>query len=351
MATRADTLFLGITWHALTDGIVPAEGEPVLSQIARAVFGAGTAPYYTVQAATLLILVLAANTAFADFPRLASILARDGYLPRQLQNRGDRLAFSNGILGLGAFAALLLVVFQGETHALIPLYMVGVFLAFTLSQAGMVVRWRRLRSSGWRRRAVVNGLGAAVTALVLVVVAVTKTTEGAWLTLVLIPAHVAFFRATRRHYQAVAAQLRLPAIPPPTSPRRHVVVLLIGGVHRAVINALDYARSVGGDVRAVYVALEPAATDDVRAHWAVWGRGVPLVVLDSEYRSLLTPVDRYLSTLADDPDVDVTVVLPEFVPARWWHHLFHNQRALLIKAFLLRRPNVAVTNVPFHLAR
>ncbi|HEY6214882.1 MAG TPA: APC family permease [Vicinamibacterales bacterium] len=349
MALLSITMFLGITLLAHAYGIVPSEKETVVSQLARGVFGSRGIAYYGVQAATMLILVLAANTAYADFPRLASILARDRYMPRQFMNQGDRLAFSNGIVGLSAFAAVLLVIFGGDTHALIPLYMIGVFVSFTLSQAGMVVHWRRARGPGWRTSAFVNGLGAIVTGIVLLVVAATKTLEGAWIILLLIPANVAFFRVTRRHYDAVAQQLTMKGWQP--RGRRHNTVLVpISGVQRAVAEALDYAASLSDDVRAVYVDVDPAATEQLREHWKTFSPRIPLIALESPYRSLMEPLLEYIENVsAERPDGFVTVVLPEFVPARWWHHLFHNQRALLIKGALLFKPNTVVTSVPFHL--
>jgi amino acid transporter len=350
MAVLSITMFLGITVLAQAYAIVPSDSETVVSQLARGVFGGRGAPYYTVQAATMLILVLAANTAYADFPRLASILARDRYLPRQLMNQGDRLAFSNGILGLSVFAAVLLVLYGGDTHSLIPLYMIGVFVSFTLSQAGMVAHWRRLRGPRWRTNAAVNGIGAAVTGVVLVVVAVTKAHEGAWIILLLIPVHVVFFRATRRHYDLVASQLSLNGLTGRSRRRPNIVIVPISGVHRAVVQALDYARSLSDDVRAVYVDVDPVGTDRMRREWDRWGGGVPLTVLESPYRSLMEPFLEELDRIArEQPDAFVTVVLPEFVPARWWHHLFHNQRALLIKGALLFKRHVVVTSVPFHL--
>ena len=351
MAVLSITMFLGITLLAQTYGILPSDHETVVSQLARGVFGGRGLPYYMVQAATMLILVLAANTAYADFPRLASILARDRYLPRQFMNQGDRLAFSNGILGLSAFAALLLVLFGGDTHALIPLYMIGVFLSFTLSQGGMVMHWWRLRGRGWRTSAAISGVGALVTGVVLLVVAVTKVHEGAWIIMLLIPILVIFFRVTKTHYSAVASQLTLTDWQPEERHNNRVVVL-IGGVQRAVVSALDYARTLSSDVRALYIDVDPSVTTQVRNDWAKSGRGVPLVVLASPLRSLMEPLLEYVEQLeADHPNDYVTVVLPEFVPARWWHHLFHNQRALLIKGALLFKPNTIVTSVPFHLER
>jgi amino acid transporter len=349
MAVLSITMFLGITLLAQAYHILPSEQETVVSQLARGIFGDRGFLYYAVQAGTMLILVLAANTAYADFPRLASILARDRYLPRQFMNQGDRLAFSNGIVGLSVFAAILLIVFGGDTHALIPLYMIGVFVSFTLSQAGMVVHWRRLRGPGWRTSATINGVGAVVTGLVLIVVALTKALEGAWLIILLIPIHVLFFRATRRHYDGVAEQLTLRGWRPHTT-RKNTVLVPISGIQRAVVEALDYAKSLSTDVRAVYVNIDPVETERLQGQWSTWGEGVPLVVLDSPYRSLMEPLLEYVEKINGHQSRDyITVVLPEFVPARWWHHLFHNQRALLIKGALLFKRNTVVTSVPFHL--
>jgi amino acid transporter len=351
MAVLAITMFVGITLLSHAYGILPNERETVISQLARGIFGGGTAAYYAVQAGTMLILVLAANTAYADFPRLASILARDRYVPRQFMNQGDRLAFSNGIVGLSIFAAVLLIVFGGDTHALIPLYMIGVFVSFTLSQAGMVVRWRRLGGPRWRTNAAINGFGAVVTGIVLLVVAFTKVQEGAWIIILLIPVNVIFFKLTRSHYDGVASQLSLKGWHS-RGARRNTVLVPISGIQRAVVEALDYAKTLSSDARAVYVNIDQAETERLKGQWAQWGEGVPLVVLESPYRSLMEPLLEYIEQITTgEPGTYVTIVLPEFVPARWWHHLFHNQRALLIKGALLFKPNTVVTSVPFHLTR
>jgi amino acid transporter len=351
MAVMSIVMFLGITLLAHAYAVVPSETETVISQVARGTFGGGTVFYYAVQAATMLILVLAANTAYADFPRLASIVARDRFLPRQFMNQGDRLAFSNGIIILSVLAGLLLVVFGGDTHSLIPLYMIGVFVSFTLSQAGMVIHWRRLRTAGWRTSAAINGLGAVVTGIVLVIVAVTKATEGAWIVLVMIPTFVIMFEVTRRHYDHVAAELSLRDWQPETE-GHHTVLIPIGGIQRAVVKALQYGRTLSSDVRAVYVDIDPASTESLRQQWSIWGQGAELVVLPSPYRSLLEPLLEYVEAVQRAaPTGYVTVVLPEFVPRRLWHHLLHNQHALLIKGALLFRPNIIVTSVPFHLGR
>jgi amino acid transporter len=351
MAVLAIVMFIGITFLAHAYAVVPTPTESGVSQLGRAIFGTGTVAYYLIQAATTLILVLAANTAYADFPRLASIVSRDGYLPRQFMNQGDRLAFSNGILVLSAFAAILIAVFRGDTQSLLPLYMIGVFISFTLSQAGMVIHWRRTRSPGWRSSAAVNGFGAVVTGVVLIIVTLTKTLEGAWIVLLLIPFIVTVFKATRRHYLHVAAQLTLKGYAPPA--RRHNTVLIpIGGIQRAVVEALRYAESLSDDVRAIYVDTDPAATAQIEREWQTWGGRARLIVLASPFRSLMEPLLEYIGQVeADRPDDYVTIILPEFVPARWWQHLLHNQRALLIKGALLFRPNTVVTSVPFHLTK
>jgi hypothetical protein len=266
-------------------------------------------------------------------------------------NQGDRLAFSNGIVALSVFASLLIVLFGGETHALIPLYMIGVFILFTLSQFGMVRRWRRLRSPGWHTSAAVNATGAVLTGAVLIIVAVTKAAEGAWIILLLIPCLVFVFTQTKKHYDHVAAQLSLTGVT--RYPRRkNTVPVPISGIQRAVIEALDYADSLSKDVRAVYVDVDADTTRQVHRDWEKFGKDVPFVVLDSPYRSLMEPLLEYIEQVdAEAPDHYVTIVLPEFVPARWWHQLLHNQRALLIKAALLFKRNTVVTSVPFHLSR
>ncbi len=350
MAVLAIAMFLGITFLAHAYQVMPTEQESGVSQLGRAIVGGGIV-YYLVQAATTLILVLAANTAYADFPRLASIVSRDRFLPRQFMNQGDRLAFSNGILVLSTFAALLIVVFKGDTHALLPLYMIGVFVSFTLSQTGMVIHWRKQRTPGWKTSALINGFGAVVTGIVLIIVAITKTLEGAWIVLLLIPIIIAIFKATRRHYDHVASQLTLRNYTPQR--RVHNTVLMpVGGLQRAVVEALRYAETLSDDVRAVYVDVDQTATDQMKKDWETWGGKTKLVILESPFRSVMEPLLEYIEQVENERSDDyVTVILPEFVPARWWQHLLHNQRALLIKGALLFRPNTVVTSVPFHLAK
>jgi amino acid transporter len=344
-------LFLGITYLAYDFGIHPTEHETVVSQLARHVFGSGGL-YYEVQAVTVLILLLAANTSYADFPRLASLLAKDRFVARQFANQGDRGVFSNGIIILSALAVALLIVFGGDTNALIPLYAVGVFVSFTLSQSGMVVRWLRTRDPGWRWRLWVNGIGAGATALVMLTIAVTKFAHGAWIVVFLMPALVATFLLVHRHYEDVARQLSLDGVgPPDASPISNTVLVLVGDLHRGVLGALKYARSISPAPKAVFVEVDPERTRRLEEKWGAWGLGTPLIVLSSPYRSLLRPFLEYVDALlaAGGDDHYVTIILPEFVPARWWQHLLHNQTALLIKGAMLFRKRVIVADVPYHL--
>ena len=342
------TMFLGITYLAYDLGIVPGGNETVVSKIARQLFGTGPL-YFELQAVTMLILLLAANTSFADFPRLSFFLARDRFIPRQFGTQGDRLVFSNGIVILAGLASVLLVVFQGDTHALLPLYAIGVFVSFTVSQSSMVRRWLRLRETGWWWRVWLNGIGAFVTGVVLLTLAVTKFTEGAWIVVLLIPTLVAAFLTVRRHYEEVAAQLSLEGFEPPP-PMTNTVLVLVGDIHRGVIKAIQYAQSLSPTAKAVFVEIDPERTRKLEEKWGKWGMGVPLIVLTSPYRSLLGPLLEYIDHLQKgDENHVVTIVLPEFIPARWWQLGLHNQTALLIKGAMLFRKNVTVTDVPYHL--
>ena len=352
MALVLGILFLGISTMAYHLGVLPKEDETVVSQVARAIFGEGVL-YYLIQVSTMSILVLAANSAFAGFPRLASLLARDSYMPHQMELMGDRLVFSNGILILGIFSCLLIVMFSGDTHALIPLYAVGVFLSFTLSQVGMVRRWLSKRGPHWRKKIVINGIGAVATAIATAIIASTKFMHGAWIVIVLIPILIMMFRGIHAHYKAVTEQITLDRRGSrPPMPRRNIVIIPISGVNRAVIRAVDYARSRPGEVRAVMVDVDPEHTAKFEMQWAQWGCGVNLVVLPSPYRSILNSLLEYIEGILEkEPDTWVTVVIPEILPARWWQNILHNQRALLLKASLLFKDRVILTDVPFHLTR
>lgn len=406
MAALLTTMFLGTSVLAYLYNVRPHESETVISQFARIIF---TGPmgwfYYVVQAATAAILVLAANTSFADFPRLSSLLARDRFLPRQFANRGDKLVFSNGIVILAVFSSILVIAFGGDTSRLIPLYAVGVFLSFTLSQSGMVRHWLKERreigarrvenqpneskekalgneaandarplpdlelaaaatqkstfvtdevtgSSHWRKSIVINAVGAVATFIVLCVFIATKFIHGAWIVVLVIPLLVFMFRSIHKHYMMVARQLSTEGL---ESLRaiKHTVIVPISGIHRGVINALQYAKSIApNNVTAVYVDFDEEATQKLREKWEHWGAGIKLVVLPSPYRELTKPLLRYISRVERQKDTDmVTVVVPEFIPAKWWQHLLHNQSSLLLKGALLFKKGVVVTNVPYHLER
>jgi amino acid transporter len=351
LAAVLAVLFLGTTMLAHRLGIVPEAGQTVISQIGRAVVGGG-AFYYTVQVFTAIVLLLAANTSFAAFPSLASVLAEDRFMPRQLAHRGDRLVFSNGILILSLLAGALIVLFRGDTHALIPLYAIGVFLSFTLSQLGMVRRSLRSRERSRRRVLVISGVGTLATAIVVVIFAVTKFAHGAWIVVLVIPLIILFFLSLHQHYAAFGKALAMEEWSA-VAPRRHVAIVPVSGIHRGVANALTYALSVSRDVRAVYIAERPEDGERMEAQWSLWDNGVPLVVLESPYRSVIGPLLRYIdqvnAELEGDPGALVTAVLPEIVPSRWWHHLLHNNTALLVKGALLFRKGIICVSVPYHL--
>lgn len=352
MATILTIVFGGITFIAWRTHVLPidqnAHGyQTVLSQIASALVGKSWF-YYFFQVATALILVLAANTSFADFPRLGSIMARDRFLPRQLYNMGDRLVFQNGIILLASLAAVLIVAFKGEVSALIPLYAIGVFLSFTLSQWGMAKRFARLREPGWRRRAALSGFGALVTAVVVIVQAVTKFTEGAWIVLLLLPALMYMFSKINEHYVELGNELRLK--PDDTFPEvRNIVLVLTPSIHKGVLPAISFAKGLSKDVRAIHINTDPLDSRLLEERWDKWGSGIPLLILESPYRSLVDSLIRYVDKIKkDDPNSMITIVIPEFVTGKWWHSLLHNQSGLLLKFALLNREGVVTVNMRYH---
>jgi amino acid transporter len=347
MASILGVTSLGMAYLAHLYHVTPKDTETVVSMLARAAMGEGIL-YYNIQAATAIILFLAVNTSFQDFPRLSSILARDGFMPRQMANRGDRLVFSNGIIILAGLSIVLLVVFQGSTHALIPLYAVGVFLSFTLSQAGMVRHWLKEEHPA-PHHILLNGLGALTTGVVTVVIAVSKFAHGAWMVIVLIPLIVLGLLKVQRHYAEVAQQLSLAGARRPRIGKNPVVVL-VAGIHKGVVEALEYARSISPNVTALTVDLDPTQTTKLRLKWAEWEPDIPLVVLESQYRSIVRPLLEYIDRMERQGEGRyLTVVIPEFVPSRWWQHFLHNQTALLIKAALLFRSGKVSVSVPYHL--
>lgn len=337
-------------------GVVAGPQETILSALARRLFDNGIL-YFVIQFATLGILTVAANTSFAGFPRLAAILARDGFLPRQFASLGDRLAFSNGIILLGFFTAILIILFNGDTHSLIPLFAIGAFLAFTLSQAGMVVHWWRVRGLNWGLKSSINGIGALATLTTLVVVIISKFMGGAWVTILLIPLIVLGFHQIYSHYQRVRDELSMKGLPPSLKPVEATrVVIPVSGIHRGMVGAVNFARSISENVTAVYVELEPGAGAKALVEWEAWWPDVPMVVVPSPYRSIVGPLLQFLDetdTQHNDGQL-AAVVLPEFIPGKWWQTLLHNQTAWLIKAALLyrrRKPGRerVVIDVPFHL--
>lgn len=351
MAVILAVFFLGETALTHLLGLVPSVVETIPSQLARVIFEGGVM-YYITQISTALILLLAANTSFMDFPRVCSFLAQDRFLPRQLAGLGDRLVFSKGIMILGLFSAGLLILFHGTTHYLVPLYAVGVFLSFTMSQSGMVRHHWKKREPGWRLSLLINGLGAFVTFIVLIVVASTKFAHGAWVVIALIPILVMWFRQTREHYRKASAQLALVEEVNFKKPINHVVVLPISGIHKGVIDAIKYSKSISKDVRIVYVELDPAATERLRSQWDKLDTGLPLVILPSPYRSIVTPILNYIRSVDREAEDDMlTVVIPEFVTARWWEGIYHNQTAFLIRAALLYEKGKVVSSVRYHLTR
>lgn len=366
MALILGSLFLSITFLAIQVGAVPSEAETVISQLARTVFASRGFLYLATISATTIILIMAANTAFADFPRLSALQARDGYLPRQLTYRGSRLVFSRGIAVLALLASLLIVVFNASVTLLIPLYAIGVFVSFTLSQSGMAHRWwksghlapdEQREEPGsiltydrrWKLKMFINAAGAVCTAIVTVVFAVTKFQHGAWLVLILTPSLVVFFLAIRRHYRNLAGQLSLEGYIPNRPVIHHRVILPIAGVHAGSLQALRYARSISSDVTAVHISVDPEDSDKIQHKWEQWGKGTKLILLDSPYRLMVEPLLDYIEEeIGKRKNGElITIVVPQFVPKKRWHNLLHTQTAFWLRMALLLKRGVVITEVPY----
>lgn len=356
MALLMGLLFIGSIGLTQSLAVIAKPHETILSALARRVLGPGTF-YLVIQLATLLILTVAANSSFAGFPRVAAILARDGFLPRQFTSLGDRLVFVNGIIMLATATAILLIGFRGNSHALVPLFAVGAFLAFTLSQGGMVLHWWRERGPQWQLKMIANGLGALATGVTLIVVGITKFLEGAWITVILIPVLVLMFLQVRAHYREVRQELSLHGLPPSlrplTQPR---VVIPISGVHRGIVDAVRYAQTISNNVTAVFVELEPGDGKEIQEKWRRLWPDLPLVVIPSPYRSVIEPLLEFLDKTDQEHNdgYQATVVLPEFIPAHWWEAILHNQTAWVLKAALLyHRHNLGfqrvIIDVPYYL--
>ena len=366
MSAILGTLFLGITFLSSQVGVVPSEEETVISQLVRTIYEGRGLLYLGTIAATTVILVMAANTAYADFPRLSALLAVDGFIPRQFTYRGSRLVYSRGIIALAVIASLLIIAFQASVTALIPLYAIGVFFSFTLSQAGMAHRWwksgrlapgQEIKERGsilhydsaWKIKMIINSSGSVCTMVVMFVFAITKFEDGAWIVLLLMPMLVVIFSAIHRHYRSLAAHLSLEQFGPPPRIPRHRVIMLVSSVHRGTLVALRYARSLSDDVTAVHVSIDLDEAEKVQHKWELWGDGVRLVILDSPYRLLLEPLLEYIEEVASHrrPNEILTIVVPQFVPKRWWHNLLHTQAATLLRIVLLFKPGVVITDVPY----
>ncbi len=340
------TFFLGVSYMAHQYAVMPTTAETVLSQLGHHIFGGGLA-YYALQYSTFAILVLAANTAFADFPRLAGILANDKFMPSQLAARGDRLAFSNGIISLALVAMLLVWLFNGDTNSLIPLYAIGVFVCFTLSQAGMVMHWLRSKEQGWRWRAALNGVGAVATGVVSVIQIVTKFAAGAWIVALIIPLFILILQSIHTHYRRFAIDIAFRGRSP-ILPHAHTVVVPISAVNKATAAALVYATSLSRNVHAIHIEVDSKATPKLEREWDRWDIGYELEILSSPYRSIVRPLVEYVLHLqAETPGALVTVVTPELVPRHWWEYLLHNKTALYIRTAFLFKPNVVVVAVPY----
>lgn len=366
MTAIMGSLFLGISYLASVIHAVPSEHETVISQITRTAMGGEGILYLIVISGTALILILAANTAFADFPRLGAIQAADGYLPRQFTFKGSRLVFSWGIVTLAAVSSLLIIVFNASVNRLIPLYAIGVFLSFTLSQAGMAHRWWKsgklqpgqkvvergstlTHDKAWRAKIIINSLGAIATAVVALTFAVVKFKDGAWVVLIIIPALVLMFMGIHRHYRGLAKKLSLDDFTSPPKVAHHRVVILISGVHRGSLSALNYARSLGHDVTAVHVSIDEAETERLKQKWFYYGDGVRLVILESPYRLMIEPIIQYIERLLaiQQHGERLTIVVPQFVPRHWWENLLHNQTALMLRFALIFKPGLVIVEIPY----
>ena len=366
MAAIMGTLLISITFLAIRTATVPTEGETVISQLFRTIYDSRGLFYILSISSTTIILIMAANTAFADFPRLGALQAKDGFLPRQLTFRGRRLVFSSGIGALAGFASLLVIVFQASVTKLIPLYAIGVFLSFTLSQTGMARRWWKSghlkqgeekveagsvvhRDEGWVHKMIINGFGAVCTFMVMIIFAVTKFKDGAWVIIILIPMLVLLFFSIHRHYKHLASHLSLDNVTMEKRITRNRIIIPISGVHSGTLAALKYASTLSDDITALHISVDPVETSKVKAKWELWGAGNRLVVLNSPYRLFLEPLLEYIDKLAaiQAPNDVITIVVPQFVPKHWWTNILHMRTAESLRRALLYRKNIIITEVPY----
>jgi amino acid transporter len=369
MSLILGSLFLGISHLTSQVQAVYSHDETVISQLARTIFDGRGVLYLATIAATTVILIMAANTAFADFPRLGALAAADRFLPRQLTFRGSRLAYSNGIVTLSIIASLLIIIFKARVDLLIPLYAIGVFLSFTLSQTGMARRWWKIGrleegqeitepgsvlryNKGWRSKMLINGFGAVCTAIVMIIFAVTKFREGAWVVLIIIPVLVKLFFTIHGHYKDLASHLTLDQFSGvPARHTRHRVIMPVAGIHQGTLEGLRYAKLLSDDVTAVHVSIDPEETEKAQAKWKTWGEGTRLVILDSPFRLFMEPLLEYLEEIIDNrqPGETITIVVPQFIPSKRWHNALHMRTANFLREELLSKPGVVVTDVPYHM--
>lgn len=367
MSSILGSLFVSISFLTKHIMAVPSEHETVISQLTRTVFSGQGIFYLCTITATTVILIMACNTSFAGFPRLSALMAADGFLPRQLAYRGSRLVYSRGIIALALIAVVLIIVFDASVTGLIPLYAIGVFLSFTLSQAGMARRWWKIGQlkpgvevkergstlryeANWRLKMIINGLGAVCTTVVVIVFSATKFLEGAWIVLVLIPLMVVTLQGIHRHYQQLAKSLSMEGFGEPPPEPRHRVILPISSVHQGTIAALRYAQILSDDLTAVHVSVDPEESEKVQQDWATWGKGIRLVILESPYRLFLEPLLQYIDAIASrrQPNETLTIIVPQFVPKRWFHNLLHTQTAMMLRLALLFKRGIVIIDVPYH---
>lgn len=352
LGTVTAITLLGFAYHLYVQGISPNPQNTMLSQLTGIYFGHGVM-YQIIIWFTFIVLILAANSTFTGFSQLAAIVAADGFLPRGLANRGDRLGYSNGIIVLAALACILIITFRAKTNALIPLYAIGVFLSFTVAQFGLMRRWKRVKGSNWKIKFAINTFGGIITSVVAAIFAFTKFTGGAWVVLIVLPVIILFSLAIRNHYDNIAEQLRIDLQLTHPTANKVVTLVLVSGVHQVVNNTLSFVKGLDVDPIAVYVGYDDESTERMEKKWKDWGSPCRLVVLRSKYRSLLEPLMRLIRAieLKNEEAVTVHVVIPQFIPRKWWHNLLHNQSALMLRLWLLRNKDIVITSVPFHLQK
>lgn len=342
---------MGFAYHLYVNGITPDPHDTMLSQLIQVYFGHGII-YQIIIWFTFVILILAANSTFTGFSQLAAIVAADGYLPRGLTNRGDRLGYSNGIIALAASASILIIAFQAHTNALIPLYAIGVFLSFTIAQLGLTKRWKRVKGPYWQIKLAINTVGLIVTSIVTVIFAITKFADGAWVVLFVIPAIIFFSLAIYKHYQNIADELSIDLNTYKPEANKVITVVLVSGTHRVVHNTLSFAKGISNELIAVYVGFDDESIQKMEEKWEEWGNPCRLVVLKSQYRSVLEPLSRFIKLVeVKDQESQLQIVIPQFIPKKWWHNLLHNQTALLLRLWLIRHKDVVITTVPYHLRK